>query len=582
MTETIKQLDKLFKVNTLLSNELSVYPQQNCILINMLIGLVNDNYVFSQQHFNHFIKQACIESESGSCFLQSYYEEHKIVTKYMLLHNNITEKQFNKMCDILSKSFNMSHYCIDILFLKKYNFTISCYESLCKINYRYPPVNNYTSLHGNLIYACCMHIMSSPNYKKFKYCLNIIEQNKEPFNIKYLEIILCCLSKYKNIKNKHEDLKLFFDALFLNFDISNPNEIFQLIINKKVTLHISSNYMIFDYFIDKFGYNDIFSKYLEEHIISYNPEYLLKLMLKGFVPNIDVLNMMIDKYDRKHFYITKNDDYIPLGFTKKFFEDGDAPDTYVKIKIINLFEILNINPNLNTLNIICKGNGDEYVDILLNKYKITPEKETLDICIPTLNIHLINKILNFKITPDNKTFYSFEKCSDDNISEHETVRQITELLISRGLVINFAHIEYLLSKNNYLENLERFEILYDEKLYFTCFLYDNYPDEYNDKFIFDKTILNMHYLCASKKLTLEKLIKYLKTYNVKLDGYSIDRLFFHNSHVCDTVMIKYGCIPHILTTYRYSQIPIDSCLEQIIKKYNIGFMDMLKQYEMSI
>lgn len=570
MSDLTKQLNKLLKTKLLLAKESQTYPDK-CILIDILIELVNTNYTFSQMQFNSFIDQASTFYNSY-CFMASVVPEHQIITNYMLKTNVVTEEHIIKICNVISHKHYVT-YCLDTLFEKKHNFTVQCFELLCKINFKYPSTYDYDTLHNNVIFTACTHITSSPNNKKFKHCLQLIEQNKNPFNIEYLEIILCCLSKYRNIKNKYVELKSLLDSLLENV---NGDEIFQLIINKKITLSNPLYGIIIDYVVDKFMYNDIFVKYLVENIMVDNPEYLLKLMMKGFKPTVDILNMIIDKYVEEYLYLECDINYETIGLTKKVLEKCEMCENTPLIKMVDLFEIFKLNPNIATLNIACKHDQFDVIDILIDKYKIIPEKDTLDICIPTLNYELIQKILNYKIIPDKTTFYKF----NENNYFHSDIRKVVELLINYGLIINFECVEHLLCKGTYLENLERFDINYDEKLYFVCYLNDNWPVEYKNKFTIDKVVLGMHNLCINKKLTFEKLINYLQTNNIKLDYYALDFLFVNNNCICDVVIKKYGCIPHMLTTYKYCEFPVNSYLQTIVKKYNIEPQSMLEQYDM--
>lgn len=576
MIESNKQLNKMLSAHATLAKEALIFPN-NTPLINMLIELVNENYIFNQQQFNNFIKQICVSSNGNDCFIQSLREEHQTIIKYMLIHYTLTEVQFIKICDtLLLRNCNCPTYWIDILFFQKYNFTIMGYDYLNRLNYKYVPMQYYLELHNNTIYSACLHIMASSNNKKFKYCLKLIEDNKKPFDIEHFKIILCCLSRHKNIKNKHDELKLLLDALFIN--VNDATEIFDQIIEHQITSLYALYTTLLMYIVNRFVCNDVFIKYLCDNVVPQYPEYLMMLMREGnFRPDVNVLNGIIDKNSCEWFFVNNKEDYEKLDISTQLLVDGKF-GSCSKIKMLDLYDLFKVEPTITSLNIICKKYSIEEIDMMIDKYKLIPEKETLDICITTLNFDLINKILNYKVIPDDKTFYKLNDCEFLDCG----CVKIIELLVSHGLWIQYEHIEFLLSHGFGLSNLERFDIKYDERLYFTCYLYNFWPEEYKIKFTIDKNVLGMHYLCINKKLTYEKLIKYLKTYDLKLDYYAIDFLFFNNSHICDYVMEKFKCIPFILTTYKCCDLPVVGWEKTIIDRYGIGYQDMLNPYEMNV
>lgn len=576
MIESNKQLNKMLSTHATLAKESIMFPN-NSPLINMLMELVNNNHAFSQQQFNNFIKQICVSSNDNDCFIQSTWEEHKTIIKYMLTYYTLTEAQFIKLCDtLLLRACVCPTYWIDILFFKKYDFTIMGYDYLNRLSYKYVPIQNYNEMHNNIIYSSCLHLTVSPNNKKFKSCLKLIEDNKNPFDIEHFKIVLCCLSRHKNIKNRHEELKLLLDTLFIN--VSNAKEIFDQIIEHQITSSYALYTTLLIYIIDRFVCNDVFIKYLCENVVPQYPEYLLMLMSKSnFIPDINVLNGIIDKNSCGWFFVNNDGAYETLNINIKLLSDGKF-GSCCRVKMLDLYDLFKVEPNITSLNIICKKYSIEDIDMMIDKYKLIPEKETLDICITTLNFDLINKILNYKVVPDDKTFYKFNDCE---FLDCGCIR-IIELLISHGLHIKYEHIEFLLSRGFGLKNLERFDIKYDGRLYFTCYLCNYWPEEYKMKCSIDKNVLGMHYLCACKKLTYEKLIKYLRTYDLKLDYYAIDFLFFNNSHICDYIMEKFNCIPFILTTYKCCDLPVNGWEKNIIERYGIGYEDMLTQYDMNV
>ena len=106
----------------------------------------------------------------------------------------------------------------------------------------------------------------------------------------------------------------------------------------------------------------------------------------------------------------------------------------------------------------------------------------------------------------------------------------------------------LLSKGIYLENLERFGILYDEDLYFECFVNNYYPRYYVDKFNIDSNVINMRLF----KWSWKELCNFINTNNLKLDGYAIDKTIM-NSRNLKQLQHNWKCVvPHDISLYRIS------------------------------
>lgn len=570
MDPDTKLLNKLLKTKLLLSKEICTYPA-NCNLIQLLIKLVNNNYVFTVLQIDNFITQACTNNKHSECFIGSKVKEHKLIIEYIFKNCTITEEHLDKITKIYICSMTLY---IDILFNKKCDFSLLSYSYLCDADYKCPKIGNYNELHSNVIYAICMHIFALPSDKKFNLCLNLLKLNGNPFNIDHFKLVLICATEYYNIKRINH-LTIFLNELLVNV---NTNEIFQAIIDHNGSTHNMSYNNVLNYVINKYECNDLFANYLCNDIAVYEPEYLIKLIVKKHPITLEILNNILNNYVNPCFTVVYQEAYkalIPKNILKTYLIDNG----YIHFMMLDLFDIVDVKPNYDTLNIIC--GKDIYVNdvcTFIEKYKLIPDKKTLDICIKSLNHILINSILNYKITPDEETFDKLKSLGYFD----QTHIKIVELLINHGLEINLKHVIYFLSIDTYLTNLERFDIKYDEHLYFICYINDNWPSEYINKFTIDKTVLMMHKLCMTKKLMYNKLLQFLVTNKIKLDRYALDFLIFHNCFVAEEIMENYKCLPNILTTFKYCEIPIENYLSIVAEQYNIGSVDMLKQYDIAL
>ncbi len=188
-----------------------------------------------------------------------------------------------------------------------------------------------------------------------------------------------------------------------------------------------------------------------------------------------------------------NIDVLPKGPKKK--ASKGKPTTIYAIEIYDLFSLLKIEPTFDTISKLIKLKKHDIINEILSKNLIISDKKLLDITIKTFDIKLIDMILKYKITPDIETLnIIINKHLSDKYTKSKKILEILELLIHYGLQINFDNIKDLLSANLYVNNLERFNIPYDEDLYFVCYINSYFPEEYMKKFTIDKNVLTMrHY-----------------------------------------------------------------------------------------
>ena len=578
MADLIQRLNTLLNKTDRLYQETITYPN-DCELINILIELVNSNHVFTMPQVNKFIIRACHPNGKLN-FISSDIIEHINIIKYIFTNYNISEEHVMKICRDRYVMANDRYSAFDALFERKYDFTMTCYEYLCKNNYKYYNMQYYNTFHTNVIFLACSAIFNKRN-DVFNICQKLIIHNTEPFEIKHLELLYIFL-KHKYLKNADKE-KTFVLLDTIISKCNDNNEIIQFIMNLKLGEARSvdnDELMIVDYALDKFKYSEILTKYILENLIIDKPDYLYKLKEKGYVVTAEDINRVYEAMDK--FYTSNpipdnHSSLIPekkLIPAKKFKADTSIP-------VFELFKIFKVQPNINTLNIACNKDRTDTITTIIENYGIIPEKTTLDMSMSRLNYDIISKLLKYKLTPDDETFYKiYNRWGDDHRNESYT--QIIELLIIHGLNINITHIKYLIKEKICLHNLERFGISYNEELYFVCYINNYFPTEYTSKCSkcsINPILLQMYDLCKTKKLRYEKLIEFMKTKNIKLDRFALDYLIEFNPDVSRDIMMDYKCVPSIITGFKRCKIP-DELLQKIIKQHNISEKEMFEQYDM--
>jgi hypothetical protein len=215
-----------------------------------------------------------------------------------------------------------------------------------------------------------------------------------------------------------------------------------------------------------------------------------------------------------------------------------------------------------------------------------PDKECLDESILSANLELIFKIICYKINPDKDTFNKM--CNKDIFGDvgTKTRNEITELLIKNGLQVTYQEIESLIKYKSYLDNLERFGIPYDEKLYFTCFKYNYFPKSYDDKWQIDKNVLKLRKMCEIRscgQTKVEQIRKFMKGNNLKLDRYCVDNAFTAGStQLCRYMYEILKCEPTLFTFVRTAKNGDEYLQElgiKLIEKSGISYTEMCKVYD---
>lgn len=193
-----------------------------------------------------------------------------------------------------------------------------------------------------------------------------------------------------------------------------------------------------------------------------------------------------------------------IGFNKIKNTSELLELTPLEIYSPNFYEYINKGfcPNINTLyNIIPNITNDipiyetpELVNIIrdiIEIWNVVPDKVVLDKLMLLQNIDLIKLVISYKVEPDINTFKTLINNNDMLIASNcyphlkydeyiSNFSQIIELILvyiplTFDMLIDIFPIYQI-------KDLERFNILYDDKLYSVCHYYQIFPEHYMNKF----------------------------------------------------------------------------------------------------
>ncbi len=603
----VKRLNQIIKNNNDIYNG-KQFKMDNDIteLLKLVLTLHEKQYKFSEHQINKIVYK--VESyEAYECFLS---EPKSVVQKNCIdiLFTHIITKQehITQLLSHLNHSRIRNYYVIDLLFKINYKFTFSDLECINDLNYN---IHNYRPLileHSTLS-NFILQLLYDPN-KVDPYCCifgDLINKNE---NVSQTYII--SLFEYLNDEIFDKEFNECFVISIVEILLKKTNNYDKDILLNIIVENNTHNTNLHQYIIKNIGYND---KYLDFIFSSCNISLLFELIIIGYIPTVNTLNKflngnnnnsgnnkitidVIKKYSNKiggdfkiffHEEIDKLNMYnsqTNVNSQKKKYPKT-KPNTFYYVEISNLFTVLKIIPTIDTITELIKLKKYDIICEILTKNSISIDKNLLDLTIGSLDIKLIDMILKYKITPDIETLnILIGKYLLSKYTKTKKYIEILELLVHYGLQINFNSIKDLISANLHINNLERFNIPYDEDLYFICYVNSYFPEEYMNKFTIDKNILTMRHYQWKKNNTTDNFIEFIKKNNLKIDRYTIGRLFLNNNINCIDLMIKYKFVPDLFSTLN-SQInntkfPINK--KNAMCKYIIDSNHITKEYMLEV
>lgn len=603
MDKDIKTLNRLLKQKNVLYEEID---NPDGTLTKLLISLIEKNHVFNETQISGILRQAFHKPNmwSSKCYMKSKTKEPMLILNYILTKHTITISHINELI-LMLKKYTLVSMCFDMLFDNNYVFTLEQLYDMYTSSYECNSVvTNKAILNLNTIYIMCNEIIKNKQNFNENIYIDIITKNNNTFDIMFIELIVKLFSikksgyqsygrNYYDSEDSEDDdtnvvrskkgkknpakkfikidkrrvIPLILDMLLVN---CNDNNLVIQMISKYTMPEI-----ILYYFIEKYGVNDTIVNQIIHNMTTLTTSIIIKIINKGYNLNTDQINTL---FKNRILSIYTEEYKYSLSSTNK------KTNNKLVILTTDLFDICGCIPTNETLDIACnlrliyenKKAISICINILLEKYKLIPTYETLNACVLNGNCEIIQKILNYKLLPKVDLIDNF---INSNSRNYDNGVDIVELLIKYGLVITEDYVKALMENDYYLNNLERFNIKYDENLYFTCFLNNEFPNEYMDKFTFDKKILELHKLCQTK-CTVEKIQKYFSIHNISLDAYCLDYLAKYNMKVYRQLRNLYdNLMPNILTVYKHCNLDTEP-IKTIAKLYNITTTDMFKQYDM--
>lgn len=163
--------------------------------------------------------------------------------------------------------------------------------------------------------------------------------------------------------------------------------------------------------------------------------------------------------------ISKYVDVPKEKYQKTYFNSKYDGYEFGLIHILDIIKINDIIPNDKLMNLaICNKDYTSY-EQFKTKFSITPNIECMNNAINIENMEMIKDIIQYKILP-NKVGYNIlvrKTCGD---MCHCFFEAIFELLITYGFQINSKLFLCAIKKGNIIENPERFNIKFDNVMYF--------------------------------------------------------------------------------------------------------------------
>ena len=513
----------------------------------LIVELNKLGYDFTQSDFDNFI--ICATYKKGNSYIicksGDYYDKENDwgnAIKIMFTKFSPSSKQFN----ILISCHKYQHApkdWIDTLVNRNYAFTEGQKKQLIDIGY------DVTNFYKNVAILTVDEIKTMINSiiigtSNMDIMLKIMKMD-----IQYPEdFIDSILMIYKDIPNKiHQHyLNLWRILEFYTTD-------------KKLKINDSINDVLVD---NKFGWNIIYyfmfkTFNITDKLIEFcasRIEYKILILMMHKQNNIELNTNLMNKMIKVPpvqimYYTTVYEKLVEFGYKD-----------YINSKALDLTDFMiqyAIVPNEETFKIACENNYENLFDYCTSKYKMLPTSEHLKFALKQSFSPLINRILCYKIIPDKEHFKLAIKRGKD----------IMELLIKFGYVMDRDDVENSLIHEHCVDNLDRFGIKLDEEVYYWSHIY--YCWYYKNQFeLKDKNTLGLRLLCLDNKTTPEVFDKYVKDNNIEPDGYCLEHACRYNQSLA----------VHLLKTLKYKPTVTVFYWLQTSTAFNTVYYKMLDQY----
>lgn len=564
------------------------------VLIGKIYNAVMNDYIFTNADFDNVIS-AVTQGGSVSSKLFNISCTERVTRGYISTSGKLSyivtfmftnfvpnDDHVKKITKCYKDATNDERYYgwLNILMKKNHNFTDN------QISY----INSTPYLQMDKLFR-----NQDMNLERMKYCAKIVNLDEDN---KLLIDEMKRLKGYESIPETHinEFIKSLNPGRFNNMDCG---QFLKDLIKKSIIGDSTYNEIIASTKLSLRTRMDLISLFIEkrkppEECIKWLSNSCghcldLELLLRLHTANIDItermLNDVLGLREYCYYDVATKIDFSKVNINGKDLirlkvKDGKnrKPSTNIKVRTIDLFELFNVIPSFETLKVMCKNAYIDSFDDFMSTYKIEPTKECLDLCATQGHKEMILKLICYKMNPDKDTFDNLVSgCSD---SMDDDGRDAIELLIKNGFNITFDEIEKLISKKMCLTDLSRFNIPYDEKLYFACFKHNYFPEEYSNKFVIDPKILKLRDMCT-KKIKIETLKTFMRKNNVKPDKYCVDNTYIYRNTQLQYHFKELHCDPTVICAIRTSNMYLNNkdAIEKIFKTLPITSEIMSQQFE---
>ena len=603
MQAYVDLLKERFKDKSSFCNQSCLYyPNNNKANVvpspKIIVELDKLGYNFTQKDFDDFIICA-VYKKSGSFIVtvvSDYYDKEKDCEnciKIMFTKFSPSPKQFNLLlsCNKYNRSIK---YWVDVLIAKNYPFTAEQKKQLVDAGY------DVTKFYAAAAVMSIDDIKSTiKSILLSATSINVLTDKILKMDVQYpddfIESILIIFKVYSTTGYHH----------------THPSTILEQILNiyidsKIVKLHDNINdvlvdnkfsWRLFHYFINK-GLN-VSNKLID--FCASNIDYKILILIIHKQNNIEltaeIMNKMISgtRYMNRYKECYYDDTYnklVQLGYNNHINREqldfidfmisyGIVPDdTTFKFacthNIVKLFDycttvhkmkpseeifkyactnnykeifdycinVCSMVPTEETFKLACEKNYENIFDYCTTKCKMLPISKHLTVALTAsyVNLSLINKILCYRVIPEKK---HFKLALQEN-------KECMELLIKFGYVMDKDDLRLSIESNHCVDNLERFNILCDEEVYYWSHINNNWY--YKDKIkLQDEKLLSLRMLCMATKTTVDELNKYMTENTIEPDGYCLEHACHNNRPIAKYLLDKLYYNPTITTIYWLSR-----------------------------
>lgn len=381
-----------------------------------------------------------------------YIVEHDFLTDVIRLHGHISTIP----CDKIERK-SLIRYCY--------------LQSICGC-----PWNKYYSYTVN--YSKTVYNKSNTLIKFETNCLHKIKVEQESIDIYYTEHVEKCFKDFKQSAILAGDEFSVCDDFFVLALLSQNDKLIENILNKyceyglNFSLEMLESVLLSSVQQNLNNKEKIVLRIIQELKQTISSDIIISLIMKTCVLLPETMKYV--NYIEKP-YIVKCDEFIKFILkTRKYNLSRQIYHEYF-YKFMSLINPADIANNTDIFGILSVDQElfQTYITQIDDQFL---NMETLyKVCEMGPSNKILKELLSHKLIPDKKCFellcqYSY---SDFN--------QTVKMLVNYGFVIDLDCVEYALKYKDEIDDLEMFNIKYDDKLFKICDKFKYYPKEYISK-----------------------------------------------------------------------------------------------------